>query len=224
MARNALTAVEVDSMRSRLCEGALKIFRDGGLEAVTFRALADAVGVSHTLPYRYFENKDAMLASVRVMCFSQFERFVREREAAQRSSLNRVLAVLDAYVDFVLQHPVEYSLIFATAQPPPQRYPDLLAARRSLFEHSVELVQRCLDEKVITGDARDITHMVWGALHGLLTLHVANQLVHGRRLEELVWPTISRLLGLSISEAARKAPNAKRPKETGPLPVSRLRR
>ena len=224
MARNALTAVEVDSMRSRLCEGALKIFRDGGLEAVTFRALADAVGVSHTLPYRYFENKDAMLASVRVMCFSQFERFVREREAAQRSSLNRVLAVLEAYVDFVLQHPVEYSLIFATAQPPPQRYPDLLAARQSLFEHSVELVQRCLDEKVITGDARDITHMVWGALHGLLTLHVANQLVHGRTLKELVWPTISRLLGLPLSEAARKAPNAKRPKATGPLPVSRLRR
>jgi AcrR family transcriptional regulator len=224
MARNALTVVEVDSMRSRLCEGALEIFREGGLEAVTFRALADAVGVSHTLPYRYFENKDAMLASVRVMCFAQFERFVRQREAAQRSSLNRVLAVLEGYVDFVLQHPVEYSLIFATAQPPAQRYPDLLAARQSVFEHCVELVQRCLDERVITGDARDLTHMVWGALHGLLTLHVANQLVHGRTLEELVWPTISRLLGLSASEAARRAATAKRLKRTGPLSVSRLSR
>lgn len=186
-------------MRMRLCIAALSIFREGGIEAVTFRALADAAGASHTLPYRYFENKDALLAAVRVMCFEQFERFVRAREATATSALGRVLAVVDAYVDFVLEHPVEYSLIFVTAQPPPQRYPELLAARRRLFEHSVALVRRCIDSGEVHGDAREITHAVWCGMHGLLTLHVANQLVHGCRLEELVRPTIQRILGLSAS-------------------------
>ncbi len=186
-------------MRTRLCVAALSMFREGGIDAVTFRGLADAAGASHTLPYRYFENKDALLASVRVMCFDEFERFVRAREATATSELGRVFAVMDAYVDFVLQHPVEYTLIFVTAQPPPQRYPELLAARRRLFEHSVELVQRCIDEGVVAGDAREITHAVWGSVHGLLTLHVANQLVHGCRIEELVRPTINRILGLPAS-------------------------
>ncbi len=186
-------------MRTRLCVAALSMFREGGVDAVTFRGLADAAGASHTLPYRYFENKDALLASVRVMCFEQFEGFVRAREATATSDVGRVLAVMDAYVDFVLQHPVEYTLIFVTPQPPPQRYPDLLAARRRLFEHSVELVQRCIDEGAVAGDAREITHAVWGGVHGLLTLHVANQLVHGCRIEELVRPTIHRILGLSAS-------------------------
>lgn len=186
-------------MRTRLCVAALSMFREGGIDAVTFRGLADAAGASHTLPYRYFENKDALLASVRVMCFDEFERFVRGREATATSELGRVFAVMDAYVDFVLQHPVEYTLIFVTAQPPPQRYPELLAARRRLFEHSVELVQRCIDEGVVAGDAREITHAVWGSVHGLLTLHVANQLVHGCRIEELVRPTINRILGLPAS-------------------------
>jgi AcrR family transcriptional regulator len=209
-------------MRKRLCAAALSMFREGGIDAVTFRGLADAAGASHTLPYRYFENKDALLASVRVMCFEQFEQFVRAREeavgaregAVEREgalgreggvrasggtttlNVDRVLAVMDAYVDFVFQHPVEYSLIFVTPQPPPQRYPELLAARRRLFEHSVQLVQRCIDEGAVHGNAREITHAVWGSVHGLLSLHVANQLVHGCRIEELVRPTIFRILGL----------------------------
>jgi AcrR family transcriptional regulator len=199
MPRTALTTAELESMRTKLCVAALSIFRDEGIDAVTFRSLADAAGVSHTLPYRYFENKDSLLASVRVMCFEQFEQFVRAREAKSATHLDRVLAVMDAYVDFVLQHPVEYTLIFVTAQPPPQRYPELLAARRRLFEHSVQLVQLCINERVVHGDARKVTHAVWATVHGLLTLHVANQLVHGCRIEELVRPTIYRILGLHES-------------------------
>jgi AcrR family transcriptional regulator len=202
MARNSLSRAEVDTMRNRLCDASLTLFREGGLEAVTFRALADAVGVSHTQPYRYFENKEDLLANVRVRCFERFEDFVRRREAGVAGTLARVFAVLDGFRDFVLVHPVEYSLIFATAQPPPQRYPQLLAARRRLFEHSVGLVQSCIDEHVLVGDARDITHAVWASLHGLLTLHVANQLVHGRTLEQLIRPMILRALGLAAATAA----------------------
>jgi AcrR family transcriptional regulator len=204
MARSALSAAEVDTMRSRLCDASLAIFRERGLEAVTFRTLADALGVSHTLPYRYFENKEALLANVRVLCFERFEEFVRGREALAQGTLDRVFAVLDAYRDFVLDHPVEYSLIFATAQPPPQRYPELLAARRRLFEHCVELVQKCIDDEILAGDAREITHAVWAALHGLLTLHVANQLVHGRTLEQLIRPMILQVLGLAATLAPRR--------------------
>jgi AcrR family transcriptional regulator len=203
MARNALSTAEVDTMRSRLCEACLAIFSRGGLQAVTFRALADAVGVSHTLPYRYFDNKEDLLANVRVLCFGRFEKFVRQREAGAEGALAQVLAVLDAYHAFVLEHPVEYSLIFATAQPPPQRYPELLAARRRLFDHSVALVRRCIDEGILAGDAREITHAVWAALHGLLTLHVANQLVHGRTLDQLIRPMALQVLGLAAAGTPR---------------------
>ena len=133
----------------------------------------------------------------------RFEHFVRQRERGAEGALAQVFAVLDAYRDFVLRYPVEYSLIFATAQPPPQRYPEFLAARRRLFEHSVELIQRCIDEGVLAGDAREITHAVWTALHGLLTLHVANQLVHGRTLDQLIRPMILHVLGLAATSASR---------------------
>jgi hypothetical protein len=64
------------------------------------------------------------------------------------------------------------------------------------------LVQHCIDDGVVAGNARQITHAGWGGVHGLLTLHVANQLVHGCRVEELVRPTIFRILGLDSSSLA----------------------
>jgi AcrR family transcriptional regulator len=204
MARNALTTQEIDSMRERLCEHALALVRSSGIEAVTFRALADSVGVSHTMPYRYFENKEALLASVRVLCFQRFELHVREHEERETSAMNQVFAVLDAYVSFVFEHKIEYELIFATPQPPPQRYPELLAARIRLFEHSVELVEQCIAEGLIQGDARELTHTLWATLHGLLTLQVANQLVHGCTLQQLVKPSICRILGIAASDTYAK--------------------
>jgi hypothetical protein len=159
-----------------------------------------------------------LLANVRLMCFEQFESRLRARESTGTGVLGRVIAVLDAYVDFAFDHPAEYTLIFSTGQPPPQRHPELLAARRRLFEHSVDLVQLCIDADLVSGDARAITHAVWCGLHGLLTLHVANQLVHGCSLQDLVKPIIARILGMraqdfsaAVAPASNDAMGSRRP-------------
>ena len=44
------------------------------------------------------------------------------------------------------------------------------------------------------GDPREIAHGVWVSMHGLLTLHAANQLVHGMSLDELLQPLLQALL------------------------------
>lgn len=212
MPRAQLTSTELDSMRERLSSTALDIYRREGLDAVSFRRIAEAAGISHTLPYRYFDNKDALLARLRTDAVHRFEAFVRQREAGHTQPLDRIRAVALAYVDYVRRYPADYLLIFATHQPPPDQFQELLAARRSLFEHAVAAVQQSLDEGVVQlprkSTARQLTHTVWVALHGLMTLHVANQLVHGCDLDELVQPLLDRLLGTQgapASGAARPA-------------------
>lgn len=203
MPRAQLTSNELDSMRERLATTALDIYRREGLDAVSFRRIAEAAGISHTLPYRYFENKDALLARLRTDAVHRFEAYVRQREAGYARPLERIRAVTLAYVDYVRRWPADYLLIFATHQPPPDQFRELLAARRSLFEHAVEAVQQSLDQGVVQlskgTTARQLTHTVWVSLHGLMTLHVANQLVHGCELEELVQPLIDRLLGTAAA-------------------------
>ena len=195
MARPALTEVERADMRRRLADAALSIYLAQGPDAVSFRALAEALGISHTLIYRYFEDKDELLAQVRAAAVGRFEEYVRSRERAGESRIDRLRTVFDAYVDYVRENPAEYLLIFSTEQPSPDAYPELLAARRSLFEHAVESVQACVDAGEIQGDARRITHAFWGGLHGLMTLHVNGQLVHGCDLDELAPSLLTLMLG-----------------------------
>jgi AcrR family transcriptional regulator len=194
MPRAQLTTDELDSMRTRLCAAAFELYREEGLEALTFRRLAESAGISHTLPYRYFENKDAMLAYMRTDGMQRFERSVRLAEQAASTLLERVRAVALAYVAFAQSYPADYQLIFASHQPSPERYPALLSARRSLFDHTVDLVQQCIDQGELEGGARELAHTCWISLHGLMMLHTASQLVHGYDLDALVEPLIDHIL------------------------------
>lgn len=211
MARPQLSTDEVAVMRLRLADAALGIYRREGLEAVSFRRLADVVGLSHTLPYRYFDNKDALLAEVRRGCFVRFENHVRAAEKGLAGVTPRIRAVTAAYVAFVTRWPADYQLMFSTEQPPPDQFPALLAARRSLFDHAVALVGDGIKAGLLAGDARRLTHLVWVSIHGLMTLHVANQLVHGYTLDELIEPLIDTFLGRHAATAA-KPPTQRKPR------------
>jgi AcrR family transcriptional regulator len=209
MPRAQLTDDELTAMRLRLSEAALDIYRKDGLEAVSFRRLADSVGLSHTLPYRYFDNKDALLARVRTDCFRRFEVFVRSAEQGLTDPLAKARAVIARYVEFVEQYPADYLLMFTMHQPPPDQYPELLAARRSLFEHAVDVIREGVASGQLAGDARQLAHIVWVSVHGLTSLHVANQLVHGLKLHQLVAPVIDRVLGLAAAAPGAAATSSK---------------
>ena len=56
MPRN-LSRADVDAFRARLCAVAQKRFAKDGVEGVSMRQLADALGCSQMTPYRYFRNK-----------------------------------------------------------------------------------------------------------------------------------------------------------------------
>src|SRR5262250_3772801 len=76
-----LSAAEVDAFRARLCAVAQHQFAASGRDGVSMRQLADALGCSPMTPYRYFRNKDAILAAVRT---AAFDRFADALEAATK--------------------------------------------------------------------------------------------------------------------------------------------
>jgi AcrR family transcriptional regulator len=211
MAKPLLTTDERETMRQRLSDAATAIYREQGLEAVSFRKLADSVGLSHTLPYLYFDNKEALFARMRQDGVGRFADYLRGREQAGELPQQRLQALIAGFLDFVHECPADYQLIFSTEQPPPDRYPELLAARRELFDHIVAVVDSCIAAGLLEGEARQVTHGFWAALHGLMSLHVANQLVHGYTLDQLLWPMIRQIFGfVAQPEAAAKTETPRR--------------
>lgn len=189
-------------MRRQLCSAALTLYRQSGYESVSFRRLAQFLGTSHTRAYRYFESKEALFADLRLRCFRALLDVIREADLPGADPATRLRAIHHAIMRYVRGHPAEYQLMFSLRQPPLENYPALLATRQAAFDHLVAIVQTAVDEGRITGNARTIMHVAWGAVHGVLSLHTAGQLQHGRDLDALVEPILQTVLGPLFQQAA----------------------
>ena len=80
-----LTETDVADFRERLCSAAERLFAERGPDAVTMRQLAAELGVSPMTPYRYFHDKDDILAAVRA---NGFNRFAEALETARGQRAN----------------------------------------------------------------------------------------------------------------------------------------
>jgi AcrR family transcriptional regulator len=169
-----LSQEAVGEFRERLIDAAERLFAAHGLEAVTMRQLAAELGVSAMTPYRYFADKDAILAAVRARAFNRHAEALEGARAAGGARSSE--AVGRAYLRFALEHPEAYKLMFDVEQPNAEDYPDLVAAgersRATMTAHLRDLIEAGL----LRGDPDLIGHMFWSALHGAIQLQHAHML------------------------------------------------
>jgi AcrR family transcriptional regulator len=189
-----LSETDVADFRERLCEAAEKLFAERGPEAVTMRQLAAALGVSPMTPYRYFRDKDDILAAIRTNGFNRFaEALEKARDGAEGASA-KGKAVGEAYVTFALEHPHSYKLMFDLNQPDVEKYPDLVAAGLRARATMTGYLEDAFAEGIISGDAERIGMMFWASVHGAVVLELAGMLPPGgaRELQRALDATLSR--------------------------------
>ena len=172
-----LSRTEVDAFRARLCAVAQRRFAERGVDAVSMRQLADALGCSPMTPYRYFRNKEAILATVRAAAFDRFadtlEAATRRARGDPRAAGNATCA---AYIRFALKEPDAYRLMFDLTQPHPERYPELVRATtraRELMSASLEVLVKA---GIFVGDPHLLGYVFWATMHGLVVLYLAGKL------------------------------------------------
>lgn len=171
-----LSAADVESFRSRLCDVAERLFAAHGPDGVTMREMADALGVSSMTPYRYFKDKDAILAAVRTRAFNRFAGAMESaRQAGKTKSGN-------AYVEFALANPAAYRLMFDVSQPTFADYPELVAAMdRARLTMGGGLRELAADGR-FKGDVELAAYVFWSTMHGAVMLELAG-LLEGSKLD-----------------------------------------
>lgn len=100
--------------RDRVRDVAAGLFADRGLDGFKMRDLAERLGVSVMTPYRYFENKEAILACVRAHGFACLADAL-DRGRAAGPLEQRVLDLATAYGAFAMAQPARYRLMFTLA-------------------------------------------------------------------------------------------------------------
>lgn len=174
-----LSESDVADFRERLCEVAEKLFAEKGPDAVTMRQLAAELGVSPMTPYRYFADKEDILAAVRTNGFNRFADALEGAYASARGVRAKGAAVGEAYVNFAFEHPQTYKAMFDLNQPHEENYPDLVAAALRARATQTSYVKDLIAEGILAGDPEEIGRMFWAAAHGAVGLELAGKLPAG---------------------------------------------
>jgi AcrR family transcriptional regulator len=178
-----LSDQEIAEFRARLCDAAATLFAEKGHADFALREVARALNVSPMTPYRYFRDKDEMLAAMRARAFAKFAKALETAyrsggdEAGGAADANsRATAEADAYVRFALADPVSYKLMFDVTQPDSGEYPELEKAAERARRTMTDYVHPLIESGVLAGDPELIGHIFWAALHGAVMLHLAGKL------------------------------------------------
>lgn len=155
-------------LRRALIDATAKIVAKDGAAAVSLREVARVAGVSHNAPYRHFESLAALLAAVASEGFGAFR--VRLEAAAKKASpAQRKGALGKAYLDFALDNPRLYLLMFG---------PDLdKAAHPELLKASQDAFGVLLSETAKGGGSGQTDAIAaWAFVHGLAHLIIDKQI------------------------------------------------
>jgi AcrR family transcriptional regulator len=162
-------------LREKLVLAATSEVERLGIEAVSLRTLAKAAGVSRQAPYLCFADKRALLAAVA----AEATRNAREAwgPALARTGGDpraKLCGIAMAHARYAASHPELYELMYGSYVRKADDA-DLQRQAAEAFRILRDLVEQVQPSQVPVVELRRRTMVLWGAVHGLVDLHVKRQ-------------------------------------------------
>lgn len=202
MARPALTTEEVSSRCDEILDVAQHLLETQGIDAVSLRRIATQAGISPATPYRYFPSKDDVLRGLQVRGYHALRVALEDAAAAEPRATDKLRAISRTYIGFALERSATYALLFRV-EGNEAREPELLAAKRGALDVCRQAFTQAADDQQLKlrTDPLTAAHLFWAAAHGAVSLHLGEQLVVGRSLDDIVPTLIATLTaGLTLTE------------------------
>jgi len=165
------------SLRRALVDEAVRTIQRSGVDALTLRGVGAALGVSRTALYRHFADKDALLAVVAREGFIALKTTLDRARAGAANPRDQLTAMGAAYVRFAIDNQAHYEVMFGRFLERCRDEPELIADAGAAFQALLDMIVDLQRAKLIRrGDARELSHFVWAAVHGIAMLAINGQL------------------------------------------------
>jgi AcrR family transcriptional regulator len=185
-----LSAEDLKATRQKIGAVATALYAAKGESAITIRDIAAKLGRSPMGLYRYFADREEILAFVRADAFDRFSDALEAAFASGGDAFARARAVGRAYLDFALKNPNAYRLMFDLSPPDEAKHPELRRAGKRAGETVTRHVKDLVAAGIVHGDPRLIGNALWAASHGVIVLHLAGRLPAGMKVEDLYFETM----------------------------------
>ncbi|MCZ6644050.1 MAG: TetR/AcrR family transcriptional regulator [Gammaproteobacteria bacterium] len=199
MARPAYSSDVRERIETDIRQAALRLFGEHGYRNVSLRAIGRELNLSATALYRYFDNKEALLAAIRAEGFVELKSRLVEVQNTQESPLAVAREAIKVYLDFALNSRDLFSLMYEFDQAEIAEDPNVAINRRAAFAEAERLSETLLKATGLPGDPNELAHLFWIGAHGLAALAVSHQLDMGKHYDELVEPLIQTLLSRIVA-------------------------
>ena len=159
-------------LRETILTAAAELFLEQGYDRFSLRQVAERIGYSPTTIYLYFQNKDDLLFQVVYEGFRRFsEQLVGVLESVE-DPMERLREVGRSYIQFGLDNPAYYSLMFVQRTDFLQHQPSVEEGKPiDLMERLHVAIQEAIDAGALRpGDAVAYGDAMWAAVHGVVSL------------------------------------------------------
>jgi AcrR family transcriptional regulator len=148
---------------------ALELLEKYGEERVTIRGVAKCLGLSPNAIYRYYKDKDALLAELAGEGAGLLLQKLRETILNQEDQ-EALFMLADSYVAFALTHQPLYKLMMRAHQYTPEQ--------EKKFHELWDFVRNCVG--LVIANADEAAVALWGFLHGMVGLEQADVFHQGK--------------------------------------------
>lgn len=150
-----------------------ELVEDGGVNAVSVRAVARRAGVSHAAPAHHFGDRGGLLAAYAAQGFDAFrERFVEALAdlPPDASVADAARAIGEAYLHFGFAQRAWYQVMFRPEMVDCED-PVLVESGGRAFASLLALHRACLAPEASDAQVLQVAVAAWSMVHGFVSLH-----------------------------------------------------
>lgn len=155
------------NLRQQLLDTSRSILDEVGPSGLSMREVARRAGCTHQAPYHYFPNREAIIAAVVVDGFQKLQQYLHQAKTSSELTDPSSIRSSDAYVQFALENPGVFRVMFRTDMCNPEHFPEIRAAGDAAFHELLTLVQEIEPDP---SKHQETAAALWSHVHGLASL------------------------------------------------------
>lgn len=203
-------------IRKLILDASMKLFVEEGFQNVTIRRIAELIEYSPTTVYLYFKDKDEIFSGLHDIGFQKMQEF-NSNLASIRNPLLRLHKMGENYLQFGMENPEYYSLMFIDSEPMKKLVVEegceLWKPGDAAIQRLKETVIECMENGYLAKEEPlQVSLAIWSFVHGLVSLAVRERLEKFVSQKQMVLPVMKASLNWFVNNIDISGKNNSGPK------------